>query len=346
MVRRDHGRAGDARVLRRPLRRRPRPALTGHRHSGSAPSSVVALSMAWGLWELRPELRAVPYLDDSSLHQQMVRVAAARISQGHLPLTSWFPYLGLGSPQFLHYQSLPSMVSGAGRHGGRSRHGVPVVPLSAARALADHRLLERPALRAEPLDGRVGRRGGALPRLGRRHRLRDEGLRLGGLRRVDPALGLVDAPAGVGLHLPGAVVAARGLLGRPLHHADGRPALRDRVPRLRAPRRVALHRPFGPVAPDRPRRGARGGGRAGVGLGHRPAAPAVPLGGAQPGARGNGARERLRRRADADVAASPATSTTTATRRPGCPSSRSSSPSGSASAWRAGARSWPAAPSS
>jgi hypothetical protein len=76
------------------------------------PFVLVALSMAWGLWELRPELRAVPYLDDSSLHQQMVRVAAARISQGHLPLTSWFPYLGLGSPQFLHYQSLPSMISG------------------------------------------------------------------------------------------------------------------------------------------------------------------------------------------------------------------------------------------
>src|SRR6202034_3950609 len=73
----------------------------------------VALPLAWGLWELRPELRAVPYLDDSSLHEQMVRAAAARIRQGHLPLTSWFPYLGLGSPQFLHYQSLPSMVSGA-----------------------------------------------------------------------------------------------------------------------------------------------------------------------------------------------------------------------------------------
>jgi hypothetical protein len=29
-----------------------------------------------------------------------------------LPLTSWFPYLGLGSPQFLHYQSLPAMLTG------------------------------------------------------------------------------------------------------------------------------------------------------------------------------------------------------------------------------------------
>jgi hypothetical protein len=82
-------------------------------HAASfGPFVVVALSVAWGLWELRPELRAVPYLDDSSLHQQMVRSASARISQGHLPLTSWWPYLGLGSPQFLHYQSLPSMLSG------------------------------------------------------------------------------------------------------------------------------------------------------------------------------------------------------------------------------------------
>jgi hypothetical protein len=77
------------------------------------PWLLVALAVAWGLWELRPELTAVPYLDDSSLHQQMVRAAAARLRHGHLPLTSWYPYLGLGSPQFLHYQSLPSMISGA-----------------------------------------------------------------------------------------------------------------------------------------------------------------------------------------------------------------------------------------
>ena len=77
------------------------------------PWVVVALAVVWGLWELRPELRAVPYLDDSSLHEQMVRFAATRIGQGHLPLTSWFPTLGLGSPQFLHYQSLPSMITGS-----------------------------------------------------------------------------------------------------------------------------------------------------------------------------------------------------------------------------------------
>ncbi|HEY1653030.1 MAG TPA: hypothetical protein VGG09_14190 [Acidimicrobiales bacterium] len=77
-----------------------------------APWLLVFIAVLWGLWELRPELTAVPYLDDSSIHQQMTRFAASRISQGHLPLTSWFPYLGLGSPQFLHYQSLPSMTSG------------------------------------------------------------------------------------------------------------------------------------------------------------------------------------------------------------------------------------------
>ena len=76
------------------------------------PWLLVAIAAAWGLWELRPELRSVPYLDDSSIHQQMTRFAATRISEGHLPLTSWFPYLGLGSPQYLHYQSLPSMTAG------------------------------------------------------------------------------------------------------------------------------------------------------------------------------------------------------------------------------------------
>ncbi len=92
----------------------PPEAAPSHTGAGgrAGPFLLVALSLAWGLWELRPELRAVPYLDDSSLHEQMVRTAAARISAGHLPLTSWWPYLGLGSPQFLHYQSLPSMISG------------------------------------------------------------------------------------------------------------------------------------------------------------------------------------------------------------------------------------------
>ena len=61
---------------------------------------------------LRAETLGVSYLDDSSVHEQMVRFAEQLLRGGHLPLTSWFPFLGLGSPQFLHYQSLPSMLTG------------------------------------------------------------------------------------------------------------------------------------------------------------------------------------------------------------------------------------------
>jgi hypothetical protein len=43
----------------------------------------------------------------------MVRFATAQLRSGHLPLDSWFPFLGVGSPQFLHYQSLPAMLTGA-----------------------------------------------------------------------------------------------------------------------------------------------------------------------------------------------------------------------------------------
>jgi hypothetical protein len=43
----------------------------------------------------------------------MVRFATAQLRAGHLPLSSWFPFLGEGSPQFLHYQSLPAILTGA-----------------------------------------------------------------------------------------------------------------------------------------------------------------------------------------------------------------------------------------
>ena len=74
---------------------------------------VLAVVLAWNLWRWRAQLTGVPYLDDSSVHEQMVRFATQRLAAGHLPLTSWFPDLGLGSPQFLHYQSLGAMLSGA-----------------------------------------------------------------------------------------------------------------------------------------------------------------------------------------------------------------------------------------
>ena len=88
----------------------------GHRKTLRArvtSSLVLAAVVGWGLWSWRSELTGVPYLDDSSVHEQMVRFAQRRLQAGHMPLTSWFPYLGLGSPQFLHYQSLPAMLTGA-----------------------------------------------------------------------------------------------------------------------------------------------------------------------------------------------------------------------------------------
>jgi hypothetical protein len=43
----------------------------------------------------------------------MVRFATVQLRAGILPLRSWFPFLNLGSPQFLHYQSLGAMITGA-----------------------------------------------------------------------------------------------------------------------------------------------------------------------------------------------------------------------------------------
>ncbi len=75
------------------------------------PWAAVTLAVTWSLWELRSTVLPAQFLNDSSLHEQMTRFAAARIAAGHDPLTSWFPYLGLGSPQFLHYQSAPAILT-------------------------------------------------------------------------------------------------------------------------------------------------------------------------------------------------------------------------------------------
>jgi Bacterial membrane protein YfhO len=77
------------------------------------PWLLVAAAVGWNLLSLRALTHAVAYLNDSSLHEQMVRFATTQLHAGHLPLTSWFPFLGEGSPQFLHYQSLPAILTGA-----------------------------------------------------------------------------------------------------------------------------------------------------------------------------------------------------------------------------------------
>jgi hypothetical protein len=76
------------------------------------PWSIVAAAVGWNLVNLRALTLGVTYLNDSTLHEQMVRFATTQLRAGHLPLTSWFPFLGEGSPQFLHYQSLPAVLAG------------------------------------------------------------------------------------------------------------------------------------------------------------------------------------------------------------------------------------------
>jgi hypothetical protein len=88
------------------------PAVGGGRAVALWSSLLVAAAVGWNLVNLRALTVGVPYLNDSSLHEQMVRFATAQLRAGHLPLTSWFPFLGEGSPQFLHYQSLPAIVTG------------------------------------------------------------------------------------------------------------------------------------------------------------------------------------------------------------------------------------------
>jgi hypothetical protein len=98
--------------MQAPLTVRP-PSDGGGRIAAWWPWAVVAAAVTWNLASLRALTLGVTYLNDSSLHEQMVRFATSQLRGGHLPMTAWFPFLGEGSPQFLHYQSLPAMVAGA-----------------------------------------------------------------------------------------------------------------------------------------------------------------------------------------------------------------------------------------
>ncbi len=73
----------------------------GGRTASWWPWLLVAAAVGWNLVSLRALTLGVAYLNDGSLHEQMVRFATAQLRAGHLPLTSWFPFLGEGSPQFL-----------------------------------------------------------------------------------------------------------------------------------------------------------------------------------------------------------------------------------------------------
>ncbi len=78
--------------------------------SGLIVASMITLCSAW-LW--RGTLSQVSYANDAAFHEEMVRVATFLLRQGRNPLTSWYPYLSGGNPNYLHYQALPSIITGA-----------------------------------------------------------------------------------------------------------------------------------------------------------------------------------------------------------------------------------------
>ncbi len=76
------------------------------------PLALVAIAVGFNLLALRDEVLPALNLNDTSAHLSMVRWANDRIRDGHLTLDGWYPYLGLGSSVFHHYQSLPHTFTG------------------------------------------------------------------------------------------------------------------------------------------------------------------------------------------------------------------------------------------
>jgi hypothetical protein len=83
------------------------------KRSRRLPLLLVGVAVGFNLWTLRAEALNVWYLNDSGIHQSMVRWATMRMREGHLPFDGWYPYLSLGASRFHHYQSLPHILTGA-----------------------------------------------------------------------------------------------------------------------------------------------------------------------------------------------------------------------------------------
>ena len=85
-----------------------------HRLARVAPALILIFTVAVNAWVLRPETVPVHQLNDSVMHESMVRWARHEIDAGKTPLDGWYPYLSLGSPQFHHYPTLSHVVAGYG----------------------------------------------------------------------------------------------------------------------------------------------------------------------------------------------------------------------------------------
>jgi hypothetical protein len=77
---------------------------------------LVAIAIAFNLWVLRAERLPVAYPNDSAMHFQMTNFAMKLMSHGVSPLDHWYPFLSLGSPFFVDYQSFSAIVIGALSH--------------------------------------------------------------------------------------------------------------------------------------------------------------------------------------------------------------------------------------
>lgn len=75
------------------------------------PWTLVAFPVVFNLWSLRAEISAAYAPNDSALHLSMIQWARQVIDRGAVPLDGWFPYLGLGSAHFHHYQVLAHVIS-------------------------------------------------------------------------------------------------------------------------------------------------------------------------------------------------------------------------------------------
>ena len=84
------------------------------RHRG--PEVLVLIAVVFNLWVLRAERLPVSYPNDSAVHYQMVAFAQHLLSNGQLPFTHWYPFLSLGSPYFVQYQSFSAILTGALGH--------------------------------------------------------------------------------------------------------------------------------------------------------------------------------------------------------------------------------------
>jgi hypothetical protein len=69
--------------------------------------------VVYNLWVWRAQAMTVEYPNDMSMHLQMITIAKDILSTGKFPMGQWYPYLSLGSPFFVQYQSFSAILTGA-----------------------------------------------------------------------------------------------------------------------------------------------------------------------------------------------------------------------------------------